>query len=139
MLRPSGQVVLRRVSYPPGYIFPPALRRPVQQEPVQHYGLRLDRFQLDHGEPPLRRFTPAVDAGFALYNFSSVEVPQKLPRVRDRRGLAIRWPRQRFHRVTPQQFVPILFEQIAGRENVAPRHVASVRHDHANDALALQS
>src|SRR6266851_1036939 len=111
---------------------------PMQQKPVQHHRLRLQRIQLDQRQRTFRDFAPAVHAGFRLLHFAPVGPAQKFASIVNGSSLAQRGSRPRFHRVTAQQLAPILMEEFAGSEYVAPRHFATVSDDHADDALTLQ-
>ena len=117
----------------------PPSRRPMQQQPMQSHRLRCNRLQLNQRQPPLCDLPPPINSRLALHHFSPIQIPQKLSRIRNRRCFPITGPRQGFHRVTPQQFAPIMFEQIARRKNVAPGHLTAIGHHNAHHAFSLQS
>src|SRR5216683_1502790 len=54
-----------------------------------------------------------------------------------RSGLAVRGTGEGFDGVAAQKFAPVVIEEIAGREDVAPGNFAAVGHHHANDTLTL--
>src|SRR6202035_721460 len=124
---------------PPSPLAATASRRSVQQQPVQSHGLRRNGFHLKQRKPPLAGFPPAVNPRLALHHLASMQIPQKFPRIRNRRCLPITRPRHSLHGITPQQFAPVMFKQLPRRENVAPCHVTPISHHYANNALALKS
>src|SRR6267143_2994334 len=114
-------------------------RSPMQQQPVQRHSLRLQRIQFDQRQRAFRDFAPAVHTGFGLLHFAAVGPAQEFASIVSGSGFAQRGTRQRFHRVTAQQLAPVLMEEIAGSEDVAPRYFAAIRDDHADDALTLEA
>src|SRR5882757_4528963 len=110
----------------------------MKQQPVQHHGLRLQRIQLDQRQRTFRDFAPAVHASFRLLHFAAIGSPQKFTGVISGSRLAQRRTRQRFHGVAAQQFAPVLAKEVAGRKDVAPGHVSTVRDNDADNPLALE-
>ncbi len=51
----------------------------------------------------------------------------------------VRGAREGFDGVTAQKFAPVVIEEIAGGEDVAPGDFAAVSDDHAYDTLILQA
>src|SRR5467141_3818721 len=110
----------------------------MEQQPVQRHDLRLQRIQFDQRQRAFRDFAPAVHAGFGLLHFAAGGPAQKFASIVNRSRFAQRGTGQRFNGITPQQLAPILMEELAGCENIAPRHFAAISDDHADDALTLQ-
>jgi len=118
-------------------VMSPPLRGAMQCEAVEGHGFGLQRIELDLGELAFGDFQPAVDAGLALLDFAAVQAAEKIPGVIARGDFTQGRPGQGFDGVAAQELAPVVIEEVAGGEDVAPGDFAAVGHDHADDALTL--
>src|SRR5882672_10539937 len=99
----------------------------------------LEGVELDLGEPAFVDFAPAIDARLGFLGFAAVETAEKTIGVVTRSDGAIGGASEGLDGVTAQQLVPIMIEEIAGGEDVAPGDFTAVSHHDADDAFALQT
>src|SRR5260370_38754545 len=111
----------------------------MQEQAMKGHGFRLERIELDLGELAFRDFEPAVDTGLALLDFAAVQAAEKILGVVARRDFAQHGPGEGLDGVAAAEFAPIMIEEFAGGEYVAPGDFAAVGDDHADDALTLQA
>ncbi len=104
---------------------------------MEGYGFGLEGVEFDLRELAFLDFAPAVHAGLGFLGFTAVQSAQELAGVFARSGLAVRGTGEGFDGVAAQKFAPVVIEEIAGREDVAPGNFAAVGHHHANDTLTL--
>ena len=97
----------------------------------------LEGVELDLGERAFVDFAPAIDAGLGFLGFATVEAAEKSTGVVARSDRAVSGAGEGFDGVTAQEFVPIMIEEIAGGEDVAPGDFTAVGHHNADDALLL--
>src|SRR5712691_1869044 len=109
----------------------------MQQQTVKGNGFWLKGIELDLSELAFLDFTPTVNPGLGFLSFTAVQAAQELIGVVARSGLAVRRTSEGFDRVTAQQFAPVVIEEIAGSEDVAPGHVSTIGDDHSDDAFIL--
>ena len=109
----------------------------MQKQAVQGDGFRLESVELDLGELTFLDFAPAVDAGLGFLSFTAVQAPQEFVGIFARSSLAVRGTGEGFDRVAAQEFAPVVIEEIAGSEDVAPGHVSTIGDDHSDDAFIL--
>src|SRR5216684_6567480 len=107
----------------------------MQKQAVQGDGFRLESVELDLGELTFLDFAPAVDAGLGFLSFTAVQAPQEFVGIFARSGLAVRGTGEGFDHVAAQEFAPVVIEEIAGSEDVAPSDFAAVSHDYSDDAF----
>src|SRR5260370_37979316 len=107
----------------------------MQEQTVEGHGFGLEGIKLDLGELAFLDFAPAVNAGFGFLSFAAVQTAQEVVGVVARGDLAVRWAGEGFDRVAAQKFAPVVIEEIAGCEDVAPGDLASVSTHYADDAL----
>ena len=111
----------------------------MQEQTVKGHGFGLEGVELDLGELAFLDFAPAVNAGLGFLSFAAVQTAQEVVGVVARGDLAVRGAGEGFDGVAAQKFAPVVIEEIAGGEDVAPSHFAAVRHHYADDALILQT
>src|SRR5712692_230223 len=111
----------------------------MQEQAVQGDGFRLEGVELDLGELAFLDFAPAIDAGLGFLSFTAIQAAQEFVGIFARGGLAVRGTREGFDRIAAQEFAPVVIEQVARRENVAPSDFAAVSHNHSDDAFILQA
>src|SRR5713226_666362 len=109
----------------------------MQEQTVKSNGFGLKGVELDLGELAFLDFAPAIDARLGFLNFAAVQAAQELVGIVARSGLAVRGTGEGFDGVAAKKFAPVVIEEIAGSEDVAPGHVAAVSHHHPDDALTL--
>ena len=111
----------------------------MQEQAMKGHGFRLQRIKLDLRELAFRDFEPAVDTGLALLDFSAVQAAEKILGVIAGSNFAQHGPGEGFDGVAAEKFAPIMIEEFAGGEYVAPGDFSAVGDDHADDALTLQA
>src|SRR6266853_1905358 len=109
----------------------------MQKQAVESDGLGLKGIELDLGELAFLDFAPAIDTRLGFLGFAAVEAAQEFRGVFARSSLAVRRTGEGFDGVAAKKFAPVVIEEIAGREDVAPGNFAAVGHHHANDTLTL--
>src|SRR5260370_22266076 len=109
----------------------------MQEQTVKGDGCGLEGVELDLCELAFLDFAPAVHAGLSFLRFAAVQPTQELAGVVGRGGLAIRRTGEGFDGVAAQKFAPVVIEEIAGSEDVAPSAIAAVRNTPADVALLL--
>ena len=109
----------------------------MQEQTVEGHGFGLEGIKLDLGELAFLDFAPAVNAGFGFLSFAAVQTAQEVVGVVARGDLAVRGAGEGFDGVAAQKFVPVMIEEIAGGEDVAPGDFATIGHDYANDTFTL--
>src|SRR5713226_7246541 len=109
----------------------------MQEQPVQCDGFGLEGIELDLGELAFLDFAPTIDAGLGFLSFTAVQATQELVGVVARGGLAVRGTGEGFDGVAAQKFAPVVIEEIAGGEDVAPGDIAAIGHHNADDTLTL--
>src|SRR5260370_18749899 len=110
-----------------------------QEQTVQRDGFGLEGVELDLGELAFLDFAPAIDARLGFLNFAAVQPAQELVGIVARSDLAVRGTGEGFDGVAAKKFAPVVIEEIAGGEDVAPGHVAAVGHHHADNSFILQT
>src|ERR1700687_5651508 len=111
----------------------------MQEQTVKGHGFGLEGVERDWGELAFLDFAPAVDAGLGFLSLAAIQSAQELVGVVARGSLAVRGTGKGFDGVAAQKFAPVVIEEIAGGEDVAPGDFAAVGHNHAHDALILQT
>src|SRR5260370_2532496 len=111
----------------------------MQEQAVERHRFGLQGIELDLGELAFLDFAPAVNAGLGFLSFAAIQSAQELAGVVARSSPTNRGTSESFDGVAAQQFAPVVFEEIAGREDVAPCDFAAVCNDHADGALILQA
>src|SRR6266849_10054541 len=109
----------------------------MQEQAVQGDGFRLESVELDLGELTFLDFPPTIDAGLGLLSFTAIQAAQEFVGIFARGSLAVGRTRERLDRVAAQEFAPVVIEEIAGSEDVAPGHVSTIADDHSDDAFIL--
>src|SRR5260370_30892098 len=99
----------------------------------------LEGVELDLRELPFLDFAPAIDAGLGLVSCTAIQAAQEFVGSFARGSLAVGRTREGLDSVAAQQFAPVVIEEIAGREDVAPGHVSTIGDDHSDDAFILQA
>jgi len=107
----------------------------MQEQAVERDGFRLEGVEFDLRELPFLDFAPAVHTGLGFLGFAAVQSVQELVGVVVRSSLAIAGTRQGFDGVAAQEFAPVVIEEIAGSEDVAPSDFAAVGYDDADNAF----
>ncbi len=97
----------------------------------------LEGVELNLGELAFLDFAPAIDTGLGFLSLAAVQSAQELVGVVARSSLGVGGTGEGLDRVAAQKFMPVVIEEIAGSENVAPSDFATVGHDHANDSFTL--
>src|SRR5260370_20410713 len=120
-----------------GYGFVSA--RAVQHEPMKHHRFGLQSVELDLRQMALGDLAPAVHAGLGFQSFAAVQAAQEFTGVVARSYGSNGGTSERFHGVAAQKLVPIMVEEIARREDVAPGNFAAVGYHDSNNTLALQA
>src|SRR6266481_3112758 len=92
----------------------------VQQQAVKGNGLGLEGVELDLSELAFLDFAPAIDARLGLLSFAAVQAAQKFVGAVAGSGLTVRGTREGFDRVAAKKLAPVVIEEIAGGEDVAP-------------------
>src|SRR5207245_7154287 len=113
--------------------------RAMQEQAVKSDGLGLKGVELDLGELAFLDFAPPINARLGFQGFAAVEPAKEFSGVFARSGLAIRGPGEGFDGVAAKKFVPVVIEEIAGSEDVAPSDVAPVSPDHSYNAVIFQT
>src|SRR6266404_7256515 len=108
-----------------------------EQQAVQGDVLGLEGVELDLGEMAFVDLTPAIDPGLGFLGFAAVEAAEKRAGIVARSDGTVGGTGEGFDGVTAQQFVPVMIEEIAGGEDVAPGDFTAVGHDNADDAFVL--
>src|SRR5258708_34568139 len=111
----------------------------MQEQAMKGHGFGLPGIELDLRELASRHCEPAVDTGLALLDFAAVQAAEKILGVIARRDFAQHGPGEGLDGVAAEEFAPIMIEEFAGGEYVAPGDFAAVGDDHADDALTLQA
>ena len=111
----------------------------VQQQAVKGNGFGLEGVELDLSELAFLDFAPAVDARLGLLSFAAVQTAQEFVGVVAGSGLTVRGTREGFDRVAAKKLAPVVIEEIAGGEDVAPGDFAAVSDDNADDPFILQT
>src|SRR6266851_8855503 len=104
----------------------------MQEQAVQGNGFGLEGVELDLRELAFLDFAPAIDAGLGFLSFAAVQAAQEFISILARSSLAVRGTREAFDRIAAQEFAPVVIEEIAGSEDVAPSDFAAVSHDHSD-------
>lgn len=102
-------------------------------------GFRLERIEFDLGKVAFGDFEPAVDTGLALLEFAAIQAAEKILGVIAGSNFAQRGPGEGFDGVAAEEFAPVVIEEFAGGEYVAPGDFAAVGDDYTDDALTLQA
>src|SRR5271168_791975 len=89
----------------------PTPSRPPQQQPVQRELFRLQRVELDLREPPLGNLSPHINVRIRLLPFAAIQASKEAPGGVARSHLPQRRPRQSFHHITAQEFIPVVIEK----------------------------
>src|SRR5260370_24365173 len=111
----------------------------MQEQAVERHGFGLQDIELDLGELAFLDFAPAVDTRLGFLNLAAIQSTQELAGVVARSGLTNRGASEGFDGVAAQKLAPVVFEEIAGGEDVAPSDFAAVSDDPADGALILQA
>lgn len=82
-------------------------------------------------------FAPAVDVGFAFDFFCAGEAAEEFAGVFAGGDFAESGAREGFDGVAAEEFGPVVLEEIAGGEDVAPGDFAAVGYDDADDVFAF--
>ena len=109
----------------------------MQEQTVKGHGFGLEGVELDLGELAFLDFAPAVDTGLGFLSFASVQAAQEFVGVVAGSNLEVCGTREGFDGVTAQKFAPIVIEEIAGGENIAPGHFATVSHYYADHTFTF--
>src|SRR5258707_11662960 len=98
----------------------------MQQQTVKGHGLWLEGVELDLGELAFLDFPPAVNAGLGFLSFAAIQSAQELAGVVARSSPTNRGTSESFDGVAAQKLAPVMIEEVAGGEDVAPRDFAAV-------------
>src|SRR5260370_3489687 len=110
-----------------------------QEQTVQRDGFGVEGVELDLGELAFLDFAPAIDARLGFLNFAAVQAAQELVGMGERSGVAVRGTGEGLDGVAAKKFAPVVMEEIAGSEDVAPGDDAAVGHHHADNSFILQT
>src|SRR5260370_23564693 len=111
----------------------------MQEQAVKGNCFWLEGVELDLRELPFLDFAPTIDAGLGLLSFTAIQAAQEFVGIFARGSLAVGRTREGLDGVAAQQFAPVVIEEIAGSEDVAPGDVSAVSHNHSDDAFILQA
>src|SRR5260370_24955872 len=98
----------------------------MQEQAVERHGFGLQDIELDLGELAFLDFPPAVNAGLGFLSFAAIQSAQELAGVVARSSLTNRGTSERFDSVAAQKLAPVVFEEVAECEDVAPRDFAAL-------------
>src|SRR5437016_10692978 len=109
----------------------------MQEQTVKGHGFWLEGVELDLSERAFLDFAPAVDAGLGFLSFAAVQTAQEFAGIVAGSHLAVRGTDKGFNGVATQEFAPIVIEEIARGEDIAPGHFATVSHHYSDDTFTF--